>query len=186
MSDKNYLLKSLLAGAALMAMQTGFAADHGWIDSVSAELASGTRTQMVRAGVQSDWSARWFQSNGTHLSGYWDASFGAWRANRYKNVPGATQNLTDIGFTPVFRFERDDKKGLYVEGGIGVHRLSKLYDNNDYRLSTLFQFGDHVGIGYVFDNKWEVGAKIQHFSNGGYKKPNTGVNVLDLKASYHF
>lgn len=186
MCFRHNFLKLFAAGAALMAAPFAFAADGRLVDSVSAEFATGTRTQMVRVGIQSDWSARWFQSNGTHLSGYWDASFGAWRANRYKNVEGAIQHLTDIGFTPVFRFERDDKKGFYAEGGIGVHRLSRLYDNDDYRLSTLFQFGDHVGIGYVFDNKWEIGAKIQHFSNGGYKKPNTGVNFLNVKASYHF
>ena len=69
---------------------------------------------------------------------------------------------------------------------VGFHRLSKLYDNDTYRLSTHFQFGDHVGIGYVFNNKWEIGAKIEHFSNGGYKKPNTGVNFFDIKTSYHF
>ena len=170
----------------LIMAQSGFAADANLIDSVSGEVATGTRTQMIRAGVQSDWSSRWFQSNGTHLSGYWDASLGAWRANRYRNVQGETQYLSDIGFTPVFRFERDDKKGFYGEGGIGVHRLSKLYDNDTYRLSTLFQFGDHIGIGYVFDNHWELGAKIQHFSNGGYRKPNTGVNFANIKLSYHF
>lgn len=186
MSFKKNLLQSVAAAAALLAMQSGFAAENQLVDSVYAEVASGTKTDMLRAGLTKDWSQRWFQSNGTHLSGYWDASFGAWREKRYQNVAGATQNLTDIGFTPVFRFERDDKKGLYVEGGIGVHRLSKLYDNNDYRLSTLFQFGDHVGLGYVFDNKWEVAMKIQHFSNGGYKKPNTGVNFINLKASYQF
>ncbi|HAT30044.1 MAG TPA: hypothetical protein DCW29_04090 [Janthinobacterium sp.] len=183
---QKHLVKSLVAVATLMAMQSGFASDNQLITSAYGEFASGTRTQMVRGGVTSDWSQRWFQSNGTHLSGYWDASFGLWRANHYQNVAGATQNLYDIGFTPVFRFERDNKKGFYGEGGIGVHRLSKLYDNDDYRLSTHFQFGDHIGVGYVFDNKWELGMKIQHFSNGGYKKPNTGVNFINMKASYHF
>ena len=177
--------KSLAALAALLAAHSAFAADN-LVDSVEVNMASGTRTQMVRVGVQKDWDVRWFQSNGTHLSGYWDASLGSWRANHYRNIDGATQNLWDIGFTPVFRFEHDDKKGFFAEGGIGVHRLSKLYDNDTYRLSTRFQFGDHVGLGYVFDNKWEVAAKIQHFSNGGYKKPNTGVNFLDLQLALHF
>ena len=186
MLPSNILLQFSAAAAALMAMSSGFAANDKLIDAAYGEFASGTRTQMVRTGVVSDWSARWFQSNGTHLSGYWDASIGAWRANHHKNIAGQTQNIFDIGFAPVFRFERDDKKGFYVEGGIGVHHLSKLYDNDGYRLSTYFQFGDHIGLGYVFDNKWELGAKFQHFSNGGYEKPNSGVNFVDLKASYRF
>lgn len=179
-------LTSLAAAAALLLAQSAFAADDKLIDSVEFDYGSGSKIQMVRVGLQSDWNTRWFQSNGTHLSGYWDASFGAWRGSQYNNVPGARQNLTDIGFTPVFRFERDDKKGMYYEAGIGVHRLSELYNNDDNRLSTLFQFGDHIGLGYVFENKWEIGAKIQHFSNGGYKKPNSGVNFAEIKVGYHF
>ncbi len=186
MSLQNQALKSLALAATLLVSHAAFAADDKLIDSVYGEFATGTQTQMVRAGVTSDWSQRWFQSNGTHLSGYWDASAGAWRANRYQNVEGSKQHLYDIGFTPVFRYERDDKKGFYAEGGIGLHMLSELYDNATYRLSTHFQFGDHIGVGYVFNNKWELGMKIQHFSNGGYKKPNSGVNFLNIKAAYHF
>ena len=41
-------------------------------------------------------------------------------------------------------------------------------------------------MGYVLANGWDIGAKIQHFSNGGYKKPNSGVNFFVVKAGYHF
>jgi lipid A 3-O-deacylase len=175
----------LAALLALLAAQSACAAD-GWINSASFEAGTGNKTQMLRAGVQSDWSVRWFASNGTHLSGYWDATLSEWRANQYQNVAGATQNITDIGFTPVFRFENDNKRGFYAEGAIGFHRLSQLYNNDGRRLSTLFEFGDHIGAGYIFDNNWEAGMKIQHFSNGGYRHPNSGVNWLEVKAGYHF
>ena len=178
--------KMIAAAAALLATQGAFAANDQLIDSVSVDYGSAAKVQMVRIGAQKDWDVRWFQSNGTHLSGYWDASAGFWHQKQYKNISGADKNLWDVGFTPVFRFENDNKKGMYYEGGIGAHWLSDLYNNDTYRLSTHFQFGDHIGLGYVFDNKWELGAKIQHFSNGGYKKPNTGVNYLEVKAAYHF
>ena len=181
------LTKSLCAAlAAFVVTQPVLAADNTPFDAVSSDIATGTRTQMVRVGLRSDWSARWFQSNGTHLSGYWEASAGAWRANRWQDVEGRHQNLWDVGITPMFRFENDSKLGMYYEGGIGMHRLSKIYDNDTYRLSTHFQFGDRLGIGYVLDKHWEFGAKLEHFSNGGYKKPNAGVNFVALNASYHF
>ena len=180
-------LKHSLGIAALFLAGSSMAASSlPGIDAVSLEFATGNKTQMLRLGAQSDWDVKWFASNGKHLSGYWDISLAQWRSNQYQNIPGATQNLVDIGFTPVFRWQNDNKRGLYFEGGIGVHRLSKLYDNDGRRLSTLFQFGDHIGAGYVFDNQWEIGAKIQHFSNGGYKKPNSGVNFIEIKAAYHF
>jgi hypothetical protein len=180
------LLSCIAAAAAMMVAQSSFADDFKLVDSASLDAATGTRTQMVRFGAQKDWNVNWLSYSGSHLSGYWDASIGVWRANHFQNVDGATQRLWDIGIDPVFRWEHDSKKGIYYEGGIGFHRLSKLYDNDTYRLSTHFQFGDHIGIGYVFNNNWEIGAKVQHFSNGGYKKPNTGVNFLDIKTSYHF
>ena len=67
-----------------------------------------------------------------------------------------------------------------------MHQLSKFYNNDGHRLSTLFEFGDHIGIGYVFKNHWEIGAKIEHFSNGGYSEPNSGVNFFDVRTIYHF
>lgn len=154
------------------------------VDSASLEYATASKVRMVRAAVQWDWESRWFQSNGTHIGGYWDLSLAQWRGSQYRNVPGDHQNITSIGFTPVFRFQQDSKKGFYAEAGIGVHLMSQLYDNNDDKLSTAFQFGDHIGIGYVFDNKLDVGLKYQHFSNGGIKSPNSGVDFTVLRISY--
>ncbi|WP_338846770.1 acyloxyacyl hydrolase [Massilia sp. W12] len=176
-----HTLAALLCFAASL---NAFAA--GEIQSASLEFATGNKTQMLRFGVQSDWDVRWLSGNGTHVGGYWEGTLAAWRGNQHQNVPGKRQNFTDFGFTPVFRWQADNKRGFYAEGGIGFHYLSDLYDNDGRRLSTHFQFGDHIGVGYVFDNNWEVAAKIQHFSNGGYKKPNSGVNFFVLKAAYRF
>jgi lipid A 3-O-deacylase len=176
---------SLAILAAMATAPSAFASDN-LIDKASLEAGGGAKVQMLRVGVQKDWNQRWFQSNGTHIGGYWDASIAQWRGNAYQNVDGRHQNITNIGFTPVFRFQADDLTGWYGEAGIGLNLLSKRYDNDSNRLSTAFQFGDHLGAGYVFANQWDVGMKIQHFSNGGYKKPNSGVNFLVLKVSRPF
>jgi hypothetical protein len=141
---------------------------------------------MARAAVQSDWDVRWLPGNGRHLSGYWDANVAYWRGDAYRGVDGDHQNIVSVGFTPVFRYQSDDKLGLYVEAGIGANLMSHTYHNGGNRLSTAFQFGDHVGIGYVMRNKWELGLKYQHFSNGSIKRPNTGVDFVVAKVSYRF
>lgn len=174
--------KSLIIGVALAAAQS---VGHA-VDSVSLDLGAGQRVQMARVAAQWDWGSRWFQSNGTHIGGYWDLSLAQWRGTKYQNVSGERQNITNIGLTPVFRFQRDNKKGLYAEAGVGIHLLSKLYDNNGTRLATRFQFGDHVGIGYVFDNKLDLGLRFQHFSNAGIKTPNDGVEFISIRARYAF
>ena len=172
------LVVTIASSAAVAATPT--------VDSASLEYGSTSRARIVRLGVQSQWEKKWFVSNGTHLSGYWDLSLAHWRATAHRNIPGARQDITNLGFTPVFRFQADNKLGWYGEGGIGVNLLSERYDNDGSELSTHLQFGDHVAVGYVFGNRWDVGMKLQHFSNGGFKKPNGGVNFLILKAARPF
>jgi lipid A 3-O-deacylase len=156
------------------------------VDSASLEFGTGNHTQLLRAGLQWKWANKWWQSNGTHIGGYWDATLMQWRGNRYQNVPDSTQNITGLGITPVFRFQNDSLKGAYAEAAVGAHMLSDLYDNNGRKLSTRFEFGDHLAVGYVFSNKLDLGLKIQHFSNGGIKHPNNGVNFAVIRASYSF
>lgn len=156
------------------------------VDSASLEFGTGDKTKMVRLGVQWKWDKQWWRSNGMHIGGYWDLTFSQWHGNQFRNVPGNTQNLSTIGITPVFRLQSDTLKGFYAEAGIGAHLLSELYDNNDQQLSTKFQFGDHIGVGYIFQNNADISLKIQHFSNGSIKKPNDGVNFAIVRVSYPF
>jgi lipid A 3-O-deacylase len=174
-----------LALAAMLAPPAAIAAG-GPFDSASLEIGAGPKVHLARVALQSEWEQRWFQGNGRHIGGYWDLSLAQWRGNAHQNVPGRHQNLNDFGITPVLRLQSDTRQGWYVEGGIGVHVLSRLYDNNADYLSTRFQFGDHLGAGYVFANGWEAGLQLQHFSNGGIKRPNSGVNFLVFKAARSF
>lgn len=179
------IIRSLAAVAALAAAQAGHAAD-GLVDSVSLEAGGGEHVQVVRFSAQKDWNKNWLASSGYHLSGYWDANVAYWRANDWLDVSGNRKNLAVIGITPVFRWEADDKLGFYADAGIGAALFSSVYRNTHRQLSTAYEFADHVGVGYVFANKWEVGARLQHYSNGGIKHPNGGVNLFLLKAAYHF
>jgi hypothetical protein len=172
-------------GLSLLSAQAS-AADNGWIDSASFELGTGASVRMGRVAVQKDWDRQWFASNGRHLSGYWDLSAAWWRGTAYRNVPGQHQNLAVVGITPVLRYERADKLGWYAEAGIGANLFSELYNNDDNQLSTAFQFGDHIGIGYVTPTKWDLTLKFQHYSNASIKRPNSGANFLIVGARYKF
>ncbi len=172
--------------ALIICMTVGLQANSHAVDSASLEFASGNKTQMLRLGAQWMWSEKWWQSNDTHIGGYWDLTLAQWREQNYMGSTDAHRNLTSVGITPVFRFQHDSKIGLYTEAGIGLHLLSDTYNNNDHVLSGNAQFGSHIGIGYVFKNNWDIGFKFQHFSNGGIKQPNDGVNFSILKISHTF
>jgi hypothetical protein len=181
MAINNMFFKSAAAVAVLMAFQASSYA----VDSGSLEVGTGNKTSVVRAAVQWDWQNKWWESNGTHIGGYWDLSAAQWHGTRYNNTD-STKNIYDFGITPVFRFQRDSKKGPYVEGGVGLHLASQIYNNNGKHFSTAFQFGDHVGTGYVFANGLDLGIRLQHLSNGGIKEPNGGVNYALVRVAYPF
>ena len=175
-----------LAAAALSSMPTARCADSP-IDHASLEVGKGPSVRMLRLGVQSDWEGRrWFEGNGRHLAGYWDLTLARSHGTAFNDVAGAHQFITDAGLTPVLRYAADDGRGWYAEGGIGVHLLSHVYNNDGKHLSTAFQFGDHLGAGYVFANGWDLGIKLQHFSNAGIKEPNSGVNYVLFKLAMPF
>lgn len=180
--------KALLTSAVLASMAfTAVNAQAQLITGVSGEYAIGQHSShLARFALQSDWNQNWFASNNTHINGYWDLSIAQWQLDKYKNIDGNSKNIYDIGFTPVFRYEAINKKGLYAEAGIGVHLMSHLYKNEDRDFSTAFEFGDHIGFGYVFNNGLDLGIRLQHFSNGSIKKPNPGENFAVLRVAYNF
>jgi hypothetical protein len=67
--------KMIAVAAALVVAQSAFA-DDKLVDSVSVDVAAGENVQMIRFNAAKDWDTKWFQSNGTHLSGYWELSTG--------------------------------------------------------------------------------------------------------------
>ncbi|MGE0874104.1 MAG: acyloxyacyl hydrolase [Burkholderiales bacterium] len=175
-------LLAALAGAALALPALPAKA----VDSVSLELGTGDATDMGRIGLQWKWDSRWLAGGGWHLGGYWDAQLGYWKSRPGGGVSG--NSIVDFGITPVFRYQRDDGRGFYVEGAIGFHYLSKKEINANRRFSTNFQFGDHVGAGFRFGgrNEWDASIRLQHLSNGSIKRPNPGINFLQLRLQHHF
>lgn len=156
-------------------------------DSASYEQGYGDNTQLFRVGVQWQWPQQWWSSDGKHLGAYWDLTLSQWRWSHIRNAIDTRATLHDIGITPVLRWQADGKKGFYAEAGIGAHLFSSDYEEGlDQRFSTRFQFGDHVGIGYVLQNGLDLSLKLQHFSNGGIQQPNPGVLFGILKLGYTF
>jgi opacity protein-like surface antigen len=176
---KNKILMAMMLSAWSVASMSSHA-----IDGVSVEGGGGDGTDMGRVGVQWDWKAKWFQGQNWHLGGYWDLSVGYWHNS---SLPGFNEGITEIGLTPVFRLQQNDLRGPYVEAAIGFHLLSKT-SIGDKRLSTAFQFGDHLGAGLRFGPKgqYDLGYRFQHLSNAGIKRPNNGVNFHQVRFQYHF
>lgn len=152
------------------------------IDGASLEAGAGEGTRMWRASVHWNWERKWFAERSWNLVGYWDLTAGVWE--RPEN------NLTDLGLTPTFRLQQRAFSAYapYFEAAIGFHLLSEVRIGTDKVFSTNFQFGDHVGAGIRFGprHQYDVSLRLQHLSNGGIRRPNPGIDFLQLRLAYHF
>lgn len=97
--------------------------------------------------------------------------------------PGYARHLWQLNAIPMFRWWPAER--FYVEAGVGATLISdtKFHDKN---LSTNFQFGDHIGAGFKLSNNMRVGLRVSHFSNAGIKRPNQGLNQVQLNFAMAF
>ncbi len=150
------------------------------------QFGKGTSTQTVTLGIQ--WALPWHHEWGSgELSSYVEASIGRWRTED-KDVQLTTW-ITQLGLTPALRYRWDGGDSpWFVEAGIGVNILTPVFRDGDRRFSTTFNFGDHIALGRSFDSerRKELSLRLQHFSNGGIKRPNPGINFIQLRYTHAF
>ncbi len=176
---------------ALAVLALAFPVAAAAVDGVSFEYgkssSSNADVKSYRVGLQWDWKTRWLDTGGWHLGGYWDLNLGQWDNN---SAAKTNSSLTDIGLTPVIRFQQNNPAGVspYAEVGIGVHLLSASSVSEQRKFGSGFQFGDHLGVGLRFGDKgrYDLGYRYQHLSNGGLKDPNQGINFHQLRLQYRF
>lgn len=100
------------------------------------------------------------------------------------------RNVLDASVTPFVRYElgRPFDKPIYGELGIGANLLSRTRVDSERQFSTAFQFGEFAGLSTRYGDRGQyvIGARIQHVSNGGIKRPNDGLTYGMLFFNFHF
>ncbi len=158
-----------------------FATPARAIDGLSVELGQGHGLWLWRAAGQWNWPQKSALDAGEwHTRGYWDLAAGVWE--------GGVDTIYDLGLTPVLRMERGEYSSPYLEAGIGAHMLSSLHITPYRTFSSHLQFGDHIGVGlrFGYEDRVDIGLRLQHLSNAGLRNPNPGINFLQLRLGYHF
>ncbi|VGO09029.1 Probable signal peptide protein [plant metagenome] len=100
-----------------------------------------------------------------------------WKANGSRD-PG---NVWQFNAIPMFRWWTGER--FYLEAGVGATAFTstRFADKN---ISTAFQFGDHIGAGFLINDSNRIGLRLSHFSNASIKKPNPGLDVVQLTYTY--
>jgi hypothetical protein len=182
----NRLAHWIIASVILLATTTAHAVDSVSIEAGRSFGGRGDDTNMGRIGVQWDWNVKWFDQGSWYLTGYWDLSLGYWNTDDTLD----DHDVVDIGITPTFRLRSAATSGFapYVELAVGAHYLSDKDISDRRRFSTNFQFGDHIGLGFMFGDKgqYDLSYRLQHLSNASIDSPNPGINFNQIRFQYRF
>jgi lipid A 3-O-deacylase len=134
-----------------------------------------------RVGVQKYFSSSIYSNETITLSGFHEVGFGSWRGNNHDKIDV-------ISYSPVFTLNFNSFDGAklkpYIDAGIGVSYISKKHIN-DRRFSTGFEFEDRVSLGVSIDGI-DVYFRYMHYSNGGFKRPNDGLDIVSIGLNYRF
>lgn len=151
-----------------------------------ADAGVGDDTTSGSVGAMRDWATQW--QLGQHaVTGYNEAAFSDWQVSR--GARGDRSSFYRLGLTPVVRvWGSSERRGWFAEAGIGANLIGPSYRTANRRFSTVFNFGDHVGLGWrsAGASPWDVSLRAAHYSNGGIKKPNPGNNFLQLRFASTF
>ena len=176
---RTYVACVLFAAALGWPAQSAFAQD-----SVYASFG-GDQVFVYTAGI--GWAPWWSTQleNDRKLSLRGITNVSLWYAHGHD----VNHTLVAFGLYPVLRLDTERMAGVvpYVEMAIGFNALTHTWIENR-RLSTAFQFGEFVGVGFSFGekNQFDLGARYQHISNADIKRPNDGLSYASIVFQYHF
>ena len=175
-----------------MLAAAGGVAAQASLSPASAFLQAGTtgNTHGLTAGATWDWPQQWTLGGG-RVTGYWEASVSQWSyvAAHESAYTRRTAWLAQVGLIPVFRLRpTGGASPWFFEAGVGFTLTSSLYETDRKRFSTSFNFADHLAVGRNFGQRsgHELSLRLQHFSNGGIKRPNPGEDFIQLRYAYRF
>ncbi len=183
--NRNSCHHALLAGAAAVLLLCSGAARA---DSFGVQVAGGLgehKVDKIDLGLVWNPDINWWYIGGWHFALIGEAHVAYWHSGE-----GTSRNdVYELGVNPLVRFIKDTGAiRPYIEAGAGVRGLTHPTVNDDYRLSTAFQFTEIVGVGAQFGGhqQYEAGFRFQHISNAGIKEPNPGINFSQLYLQYNF
>jgi len=170
------------ACAAAFATAVSLAAPARALDGLALDLGYGKDdTKLWRVGAQWKWEKKWSAGRRWEIAGYWDLAAGAWH--------NSANTLYDFGLTPVFRLQRriPEWPSYYFEAAIGFHLITELNISERRVFGSSFQFGDHLGAGVRFGQRgrYDISLRLQHVSNGSIRRPNPGIDFVQLRLAHH-
>ena len=151
------------------------------------QAASGEESSYALVvGTTMPWKQNAWRFASGSVRGHWDAWIGGW-TNRDLQRDRFTTPALGIG--PSLRWRgAQGTSPWFLEAGTALMVTGKRLTNSGERMGTRFNFASHLGVGMNFgaQQAHELSLRVQHASNGGLKKPNPGLNFVQLRYARTF
>ena len=172
----------LLAGCALSSHALDLRPD-----AVTLQGGAGTHgARMGGVGVVWDWDFQ-RKRRKAELTAQTEVMLNTWRADA---VAGGENSFTQLVILPSLRMRLSrGASPWFIELGIGVSYLDRIFETQEKRFSTRWNFYDMLGVGHTFggpEGDTELGLRWVHVSNAGIKRPNPGQDFVQLRYVHRF
>lgn len=169
-------MKCILGGLALC---TALITANSNAADLSAAIGSTSQGGVTaRTALGFNWDKSWLESSSGKLTGYWDIGYTYWQAGEQAG------GRHSVSLSPVFVYEfGQGQVKPFIEAGIGASVFSGT-NAGDQKMSTAFNFEDRIGAGFKFGETQKVGIRAIHYSNGGIKEPNDGIESFSVFYSH--
>lgn len=163
----------------LLSLCTSLASLNANAVDLSAAIGSTSQGGLTaRTALGFNWDRAWLQSSVGKVTGYWDLGYTYWQAG---DQAGGRHT---ISLSPVFMYEFGQGNiKPFLEAGIGISVFSGT-NAGDQKMSTAFNFEDRIGAGLKIGDTQKVGIRAIHYSNGGIKEPNDGIESFSVFYSH--
>ena len=179
-SSRNGILSGITCLMLFNAAGPATASSGGTQGGISVHYGVGDRYQRYTLNYEtpSVWTTR-FGGRWGRLDLTPEIGVSYWTADRPRS-PGQAWQFSAI---PMFRWWTSER--FYIEAGVGATVLTRTRFSNR-NIGSAFQFGDHIGVGFLLTPNSRVGVRYSHFSNAGIKRPNPGLDTVQLTYTHQF
>lgn len=174
--------KAIIYVQRAVAMAALGCASSVWADTGGVGLRAGFNSKFQRYELAwtspSVWTHR-FSGNWGRLDLVGELGAAYWHADGARS-PSSVWQLNAI---PLLRWTLQERYYLEVGSGPTLFSRTRFADKT---LSTAFQFGSHIGAGVMLSHSSSLGVRLSHFSNADIKKPNPGLDVIQVLYTYRY
>ncbi len=143
---------------------------------------------VVSVGIEFFSDITWWKDGQWFLTPYGEIFASYWEGDKGHT---GVKSLNDMGASGYLRLARYKKPCAwirpYADIGVGLHYLTENAISGK-ELGDQWLAGSNIGAGLMFGktDRFDLGFRIRHLSNGGTHDNNWGINHVLLRGSLHF